>query len=128
MTLWLLATGCSCPPAPNFDQIFALDGTRGPPFSVGEGGAGDAGGDAADSGDTEDPQAIDCSPAAAACVPGGPCLAACQCVIRRDQVGHVNIEACTLLADTAAPSVEVRYAIVNPCGCPVFGGGCSAAE
>jgi hypothetical protein len=53
---------------------------------------------------------LDCTPAAAGCVAGSPCPAACRCVLDRDHQpsGATSITKCTLL-DGPAPAVAVRY-------------------
>jgi len=123
--LALLSTACSCPPGAELDEVFLLDGTTGPLLSSGDGGGGPDATSSSDAGGSPDSPApvTDCTPAAAGCVPGRACDAACRCVLRRDQRGGIagaTIEKCTLLDGPGAPSVEVRYTITPPCGCSPF--------
>ncbi len=103
--------GCRCG-TQSYDQVFLLNAAADSSLIVPE--AGDAG--AADAGATSGAASLDCSPAAAGCVAGGSCTAACHCVLARDvPSSEVGITKCTLLADPV-PQVEVHYAVTFP-GC-----------
>lgn len=84
--VWLTFAGCvPCPDAVALEQVFLLD----PTFEASAEG--------------------DCTPAAAGCAPGGPCLAACECVVAREQIpGVESVDSCTLLAGGGPPAVEMR--------------------
>jgi len=92
---------CTCPDPITLDQVFLLDATPG------DGGLADAG--APSDGGASPAATLDCTATAAACVPGGPCRPACDCVLARDRVNQVALDSCTLVAGAPTPEVEVRY-------------------
>jgi hypothetical protein len=59
---------------------------------------------------------LDCTSAAAGCVPGGTCPAACACVLMRARVYDGTVKRCTLLAGAGAPQVRVGYTVPVFCG------------
>jgi hypothetical protein len=100
--LALSLAACPCPAPVTLDQVFLLDATNGP--------------DAGPAGDASF-QPLDCTPAAAGCVPGGACRPACDCIVARDQIRSVaSIQSCTLLADSGPAAVEMRYKQEVFCG------------
>jgi hypothetical protein len=49
-------------------------------------------------------------------MPGGDCLAACNCVLARDgAIPIAAIDSCKLLAGANPPAVEVRYEVNVRC-------------
>jgi hypothetical protein len=100
--------GCRCG-TQSYDQVFLLNASADAALISTDGG------DASASNVTA---SLDCTPAAAGCVVGGPCAAAGHCVLDRDlrPSGSIGITRCTLLADPA-PAVEVHYTITfSGCG------------
>ena len=101
--LTLSLVGCPCPAPVAQDQVFLLDATTAPDATASEiyGPRGP----------------LECTPAAAGCVPGGACRPACDCVVARDQIrGIASIQSCTLLAGSGPATVEMRYKETLFCG------------
>jgi len=103
--------GCRCG-SQSYDQVFVLNAAVDASLIPTDAG------DVSDAGAGVTTASLDCTPAAAGCVPGGPCAAACHCVLDRDRQSgfSTGISKCTLLADPI-PSVEVHYKITfSGCG------------
>ena len=103
--------GCRCG-SQSYDQVFLLNAAVDVSLIPTDAG------DASDAGPSVAAASLDCTPAAAGCVAGGPCAAACHCVLDRDlrPAGVVGISKCTFLSDPV-PSVEAHYTITfSGCG------------
>jgi hypothetical protein len=114
--LGLSLAACTCPPPLKLDGTFLLDGRPGTPLDAGTAGDGGMMSMTTPATPAGPPPVLDCTPAAAGCVPGGPCLAACNCVLTRDKVVVLAVESCTLLAGSGPPQVQIRYEQSVFCG------------
>jgi hypothetical protein len=92
-------------------SVAGLDGSAGARIDA-------SGGDGGGARDAAAPYAppLDCTSMAADCMPGGDCLAACNCVLARDGLIPIAaINSCKLLPGASPPAVEVRYQTIVRC-------------